>query len=141
MDLDTAMAFVRSHRNGILVTLKSDGRPQSSNIVYTVTDDGTVKVSLTAGRAKTANMRRDPRVSLHVNADDFWSYAVVEADADLSAVASAPDDAAVEELIEVYRAVAGEHPNWDEYRASMVADGRQVLRMRPRYAYGMVRSA
>ncbi len=102
---------------------------------------GPIKVSLTAGRAKTANMRRDPRVSLHVNADDFWSYVVVEADADLSPVASSPDDAAVEELIEVYRAVAGEHPNWDEYRASMVADERLVLRMAPRYAYGMVRSA
>jgi len=94
-------------------------------------------VSITADRAKYANLVRDPRVSLHVTAEDFWSYVVLEGDADLTPVAAAPDDATVEELIELYRAVNGEHPDWDDYRAAMVADRRVVLRLRPTHAYGM----
>jgi PPOX class probable F420-dependent enzyme len=140
MDLDTALAFVRDHRNGVLLTLKRDGRPQSSNIVYTVADDGRIRVSITADRAKTKNLERDPRVSLHVNADDFWSYVVVEADAELSPVTAAPDDATVDELVQTYRALQGEHPDWDDYRRAMVADRRLVLTIRPTHAYGMVRS-
>jgi PPOX class probable F420-dependent enzyme len=138
MDLDQALAFLREHRWGVLVTLKSNGRPQSSNIGYAVGDDGLIRISVTDGRAKTANARRDPRVSLHVSSGDFWSYAVVEGDAELSAVASAPDDPAVEELIGVYRALQGEHPDWDEYRRAMVEDRRLVLRIHPTNAYGMV---
>jgi PPOX class probable F420-dependent enzyme len=137
MDLDAALAFARDHRNGVLVTLRRDGRPQSSNIVYTVADDGRVRVSVTADRAKTRNMVRDPRVSMHVNADDFWSYVVLEADAELSPVAASPDDATVDELVEMYRALQGEHPDWDDYRRAMVADRRLVLTIRPSRAYGM----
>ena len=66
MDLDTALAFAHDHRNGVLITLKADGRPQSSNIVYTVADDGRIRISITATRAKYRNLLRDPRVSLHV---------------------------------------------------------------------------
>ena len=139
MDLDAALAFTRDHRNGVLITLKADGRAQSSNIIYTVADDGRVRVSITADRAKYKNLVRDPRVSLHVNADDFWSYVVLEADAELSPIAAAPDDATVEELIETYRAMQGEHPDWDDYRRSMVADQRLVLTIRPTRAYGMLR--
>ncbi len=139
MELDTALAFARSHRNGVLITLKSDGRPQSSNIIHTVTDDGRVRISITATRAKYRNLLRDRRASLHVNADDFWSYVVLEADAELSPVAAAPGDATVEELVEMYRAMAGEHPDWDDYRRAMVADQRVVLTLRPTHAYGMVR--
>lgn len=137
MELSDALDYLRSHRRGVLVTLKHDGRPQLSNIMYGVTDDGTVRISLTGDRAKTANARRDSRVSLHVTADDFWSYVVVEGDADLTAVAERPDDGAVDELVDLYRSLQGEHPDWDEYRASMVADQRLVLRLRPTYAYGM----
>ena len=117
MELDAALDFIRSRQNGVLTTLKRDGRPQLSNITYSFGDDGIVRISVTDGRAKTANIRRDPRVSLYVSREDFWAYVVVEADAELSAVASAPDDAAVDELVEYYRAAAGEHPDWDEYRA------------------------
>ncbi|MCD9623895.1 PPOX class F420-dependent oxidoreductase [Rhabdothermincola salaria] len=138
MDLTAAMAYLRERRNGVLVTLKSDGRPQSSNIIYVVGDDDVVRVSVTDDRAKTRNMRRDPRVSLHVSADDFWSYVVVEGDADLSPVATDPHDATVDELVELYRAMQGEHGDWDEYRAAMVADQRLVLRLRPTHAYGML---
>ena len=136
MDLTTALDFARDHRRGVLITLKADGRPQSSNIVYGVEGD-TVRISVTDGRAKTANLRRDPRASLHVNRDDFWAYVVLEGDAELSPVAARPDDPTVEELIDLYRAVQGEHPDWDDYRAAMIRDRRVVLRLRPTRAYGM----
>ncbi|QYG91425.1 PPOX class F420-dependent oxidoreductase [Iamia sp. SCSIO 61187] len=137
MDLPAALDYVRPRDHGVLVTLKADGRPQLSNINYGVSDDGVVRISITADRAKYANARRDPRVSLHVTADDFWSYVVLEGDADLTPVAAAPDDATVEELVALYRDVQGEHPDWDDYRAAMIRDQRVVLRLRPTRAYGM----
>jgi PPOX class probable F420-dependent enzyme len=138
MDLAPALTFLRSHRNGVLITLRSDGRPQSSNIVYEVGDDDVIRISVTDGRAKTANLRRDPRASLHVSRDDFWAYAVVDADVTMLPVAAEPDDPTVEALVEYYRAVVGEHPNWDEYRSSMVSDRRLLLELRPTRAYGML---
>jgi PPOX class probable F420-dependent enzyme len=138
MDLDAALAFARTHPRCVLVTLKADGRPQSSNVTQWTDDDGVLRVSLTDERAKTRNLRRDPRVCLHVVADDFWSYVVLEGEADLSPVAEEPDDATVEELVAYYRAMSGEHPDWHDYRRAMVADRRLVLRVRPTYAYGML---
>ena len=139
MDLTTALDYLRDHRNGVLVTLKADGRPQLSNIIYSIDDEGVVRVSITADRAKFHNARRDPRVSLHVTADDFWSYVVVEGDADLSPIAGSPDDETVEELVVNYRAMVGDHEDWDEFRQAMVRDQRLLLRLRPTHAYGMVR--
>ena len=136
MEIAAALAYARAHDHGVLVTLKGDGRPQLSNIDHAVDDGGVVRVSITADRAKYRNLVRDPRVSLHVTAPDFWSYVVLEGDADLSPVAEAPDDATVEELIALDRAVQGEHPDWDDYRAAMVRDRRVVLRLRPTHAYG-----
>jgi PPOX class probable F420-dependent enzyme len=102
-----------------------------------VGEDGLVRISVTDGRAKTANLRRDPRASLYVGRSDGWAYLVLEGAAELSAVAAAPDDATVEELVSVYRSLQGEHPDWDEYRQAMVHDRRLVLRLRPERAYGM----
>ena len=136
--LDEALGYARTHRRCVLVTLKADGRPQTSNVFAWADDEGVVRVSLTDDRAKTVNLRRDPRVSLHLTAEDFWSYVVLEGDADLSPVASSPDDATCDELVAYYRAMQGEHPDWDDYRAAMVADRRLVLRLRPTYAYGML---
>ena len=138
MELATALDFIREHRQGVLITLKSDGRPQSSNIAYALGDDGIIRVSITDSRAKTGNMRRDPRVSLHVSRSDFYAYAVIEADAELTPVAASVDDATVDELVEYYRSVAGEHPDWAEYRQAMVADGRLLLKLTPTRAYGML---
>ena len=138
MELDAALDFIRSRQNGVLTTQKRDGRPQLSNITYSLGSDGVVRISVTDGRAKTANIRRDSRVSLYVTQDDFWAYVVVEADAELTPVSAAPDDATVDELVEYYRAAAGEHPDWDEYRSVMVSEGRLVLRLRPVRAYGML---
>jgi hypothetical protein len=77
-------------------------------------------------------------VSLHVNRDDFWAYAVIEADVTLTPVAESVDDATVDQLVEYYRAVAGEHDNWPEYRQAMVDDRRLLLELHPTHAYGML---
>ncbi len=138
MELDAALAFVREHRQGVLVTQKRDGRPQLSNVAYHLGDDGVVRVSVTATRAKTANMRRDERTSLYVTRADFYAYAVVEGRAELTPVASDPHDATVDELVEYYRAVAGDHPDWEDYRRAMVADQRLIARLHPTNAYGML---
>ncbi|GAC1591579.1 MAG: PPOX class F420-dependent oxidoreductase [Acidimicrobiales bacterium] len=137
MELSAALSLAASRHGGVLVTLKSDGRPQLSNISYAVGSDGVIRVSVTDGRAKTHNVRRDPRVSLYVGRDDFWAYVVIEGDGELSAPAADPHDATVDELVELYRSVQGEHPDWDDYRRVMVADHRLVLRLRPVHAYGM----
>lgn len=137
MDIDAALAFAAEHRRSILLTLRRDGRPQSSNVMH-VPDGRDLLVSVTDGRAKTHNARRDPRVSLHVSADDFWSYVVIDGDAELTPVAESPDDDTVDALVAYYRAGSGEHPDWAEYRAAMVTDRRLLLRLRPTHAYGML---
>jgi PPOX class probable F420-dependent enzyme len=138
MELSAALDFARDHRRGVLVTLKRDGRPQLSNVAYALGADGVARMSITEDRAKTKNLRRDPRASLHVTRDDFYAYAVLEGDVELSPVASAPDDATVDELVEQYKVIAGEHDDWDAFRAAMVADRRLVARLRPTHAYGML---
>ncbi|MDQ3738716.1 MAG: PPOX class F420-dependent oxidoreductase [Actinomycetota bacterium] len=140
MDLDAALSFVGEHKRGVLTTQKRDGRPQLSNIAYHLDDDGVLHISVTDSRAKTANIRRDPRVSLHVARDDFYAYVVLEADAELTPVAASPDDATVDELVAYYKGSFGEHPEWDDYRRAMVAEGRLVVRLRPQHAYGMLPS-
>jgi PPOX class probable F420-dependent enzyme len=140
MELAEALVFVRAHKNGVLATIRANGRPQLSNILYIPGDDDVLRVSITDSRAKTANMRRDPRVSLYVPGDDFWQYLVVEGTAELTPVAADPHDDTVEQLIAYYRAGNGEHPDWDDYRAAMVKDGRLILSIYPAHAYGMVHS-
>ncbi|MEZ5249152.1 MAG: PPOX class F420-dependent oxidoreductase [Ilumatobacteraceae bacterium] len=137
MELDAALRRLSEVRQAILVTLKRDGRPQSSNIVAAVGSDGVVRISITADRAKYHNLRRDPRATLHVNRADFWADAVVEGTAELSPVAADPADGTVDELVELYRSLSGEHPDWSEYRAAMVRDRRLVVRLQPERAYGM----
>ena len=139
MQISEAMEFVAEHKNAMLLAIKADGRPQSSNIAYVVNDAGQILISVTEGRAKTKNLRRDPRASLHVNRDDFWAYVVVEADVELTPVAASPDDDTADQLVEYYRSVAGEHDNWDEYRQAMVDDQRLILTLKPTHAYGMLR--
>ncbi|ONI77112.1 PPOX class F420-dependent enzyme [Actinosynnema sp. ALI-1.44] len=128
--------LVATSTKGVLVTLKRDGRPQLSNVSYKFAD-GVIRVSVTDGRAKTRNLLRDPRASFYVTNDTFRRYAVAEGTATLSDVATAPDDDAVGELVELYRSVVGEHPDWDEYRAAMVADKRRVVRIPVDRIYGL----
>lgn len=141
MDLDAALEFVRARSKGVLLTLRENGRPQASNIMYGVGDDGVARISVTDSRAKTANLQRDPRASLHVTSDDFWQYVVLEADAELTPLTTSPGDATGMELRELYRTIRGEdHPDWDEYDEAMVDQHRLVLRLHPTRAYGQIRS-
>jgi PPOX class probable F420-dependent enzyme len=127
-------------RLGVLATIKRDGRPQLSNVTYHYdTESETIRVSITEPRAKTKNLRRDPRASLHVNLSDGWSFVVAEGDAELTDFAKDPHDETVEGLIGLYRAAAGEHPDWDEYRAAMVADKRVLLSVHVDRVYGLAR--
>jgi len=125
---DEGLRFVTERHWGVLVTLKaSDGRPQLSNVAY-ATLAGRVRVSVTATRAKTANVRKDPRVSLHVASADFWTYVVVEGTAELSAVAAEPGDETCRTLLELYELVtAAAHPNPEEFFAAMVEERRLQL--------------
>ncbi len=135
---DKLLAVITGNSLGILATIKRDGRPQLSNVTYHF-DPRTLSigVSVTEPRAKTRNPRRDPRASILVSSEDGWSYAVAEGDAVLSPPAAAPDDDTVESLIALYREVAGEHPDWDEYRQAMVLDRRVLLRLPISHLYGM----
>jgi PPOX class probable F420-dependent enzyme len=137
MEISEALDFADGRKNGVLVTQRRDGRPQLSNVTFGVTD-GVIKISITATRAKYFNLRRNPKASLYVTRDDFWAYIVIDGDAELSAVPTSSDDPAVEELVTYYRALAGEHPDWDDYRKAMVADKRVVVTLQPTHAYGML---
>jgi PPOX class probable F420-dependent enzyme len=139
-DEKALLDLLKGEHRGVLVTLKRDGRPQLSNVVYTY-DPATrsLRFSVTDGRAKTVNLRRDPRASFHVTTERGWSYAVAEGIAKLSPVASDPADATVEELIDVFRAIQGEHPDWQEYRDAMVTDRRLVIRLPIQRVYGWIR--
>ncbi|MBD0747888.1 PPOX class F420-dependent oxidoreductase [Streptomyces sp. CBMA152] len=134
---EALLKLVAAYKGGVLVTLKRDGRPQLSNVMHAYyADEGVIKVSLTDDRAKTKNLRRDPRASYHVTSDDRWAWTVAEGTADLTPVAADPHDATVEELVSLYRDLNGEHPDWDEYRQAMVRDRRLVLRLHVEHAYG-----
>ena len=107
-----------------------------SNIMF-VEADGAFLISVTDSRAKTKNLRRDPRAVLYVSGDDPWSFVVLDGTVELSDVARAPGDATVESLVDYYRRGAGEHPDWDEFRSTMVQEGRILARFTPSSAYGM----
>jgi uncharacterized protein len=135
---DKLLAVIADNSLGVLATVKRDGRPQLSNVSYYFdARKVAVQVSVTEPRAKTRNLRRDPRASLLVSSDDGWSYAVAEGTAVLTPPARALDDDTVEALIALYRNIAGEHPDWDDYRHAMVTDRRVLLTMPIAHVYGM----
>ncbi len=135
---DKLLALISGNSLGVLATIKGDGRPQLSNVSYHFDPrEVVVRVSITEPRAKTRNLRRDPRASILVDSDDGWSYAVVEGIAELTPPAASPGDDTVEALIALYRNIAGEHPDWDEYRQAMVTDRRVLLTLPISHVYGM----
>ncbi len=89
VDKSEADEFLTANKKGVLLTIRGNGRPQASNIVYTYAD-GVARISVTAGRAKTRNLARDPRASLHVTSSDFWAFVVAEGDVELSDVTEEP---------------------------------------------------
>lgn len=124
-------------RLGVLATIKSDGRPQLSPVTPFYDQDGAViYVSMIEGRAKTANLRRDPRAALEVTSSDGWAWATAEGTATLIGPGTDPDGPEVEALVDYYRRAAGEHPDWAEYRSVMVSDRRVLMRMTVEHVYG-----
>ncbi|MFR9676405.1 PPOX class F420-dependent oxidoreductase [Streptomyces sp. TR06-5] len=137
---EALLSLLSDRKQGVLVTLKRDGRPQLSNVLHAYDpQERIVRVSVTADRAKTRNLARDSRASYHVSTADGWAWTVAEGDAELSEMAADPYDRTVEELVDLYRAISGEHADWSEYRAAMVDQRRRVVRLHVRHAYGQLR--
>lgn len=134
MTPDEALDFLASRDKGVLATLKRDGRPQLSNIMYVV-ENGEIRISVTETRAKTANARRDARVSLHVTSEDFWTYVVAEGEAQLGPVAREPGDETCRRLLAAYQRLRGPHRDPEEFYAAMVAERRLELSFRPERCY------
>src|SRR5262245_34672271 len=134
---DDLLAMLADSHRGVLATIRRDARPQLSNVVHTFdATTGVIRISVTADRAKARNLKRDPRATYWVSGPDFWSFVVADATAELSPVAQAKDDSVVDELVHVYRAISGEHPNWSEYRGEMVKENRLVIRLHVQNVYG-----
>ncbi|MFJ9588866.1 PPOX class F420-dependent oxidoreductase [Streptomyces acidicola] len=125
--LDELLDFVRPRHRAILLTRRTDGSPQGSPLTCGVDDSGRIVVSTYPERAKTRNAKRDAQVSLIVLSDE-WNGPWVQIDGTAEVIDS-PDS--VEPLVEYYRNIAGEHPNWDEYRAAMIKQGKSIIRVTP----------
>ncbi|MET7910229.1 PPOX class F420-dependent oxidoreductase [Streptomyces avermitilis] len=127
VSLDELLEFVRPRHRAILLTRRTDGSPQGSPLTCGVDDSGRIVVSTYPERAKTRNARRDEQVSLIVLSDD-WNGPWVQIDG-TAEVLDSPDS--VEPLVEYYRNIAGEHPDWDEYRQAMIKQGKSIIRITP----------
>ncbi|MFJ9075447.1 PPOX class F420-dependent oxidoreductase [Streptomyces sp. NPDC102278] len=130
-------ALLAGSRLGVLATIKSNGLPQLSPVMpYFDRESGLLHVSMTEGRAKTANLRRDPRAALEVTAPDGRSWATAEGPVTLVGPGTDPHGPEVDALVDYYRLAAGEHPNWEEYRSVMVSDRRVLMTMTVERVYG-----
>ncbi len=125
MGPDEARDFLRENHRAVLATRRRDGRPQMSPVVVAVDDDGRVLVSTRETAIKTKNVERDPNVSLCGMSDRFFGP-WVQIDGEVE-IARRPE--ALDVLVDYYRRVSGEHPNWDDYRAAMERERRVVLRI------------
>jgi len=139
MELVDALGWASERKHGVLITIRKDGRPQSSDILYAI--DGTsFLISVTADRAKTHNMARDPRVVLHITDPGAWSYVSFDATAALSPHAVSPDDATSDALVAYYELVAGKPPHdWAQYRQAMVTEKRLIATLTPSHVVGNLR--
>jgi len=127
VDLDGLLDFVRPRHQMVVITQRSDGRPQASPVTGGVDEGGRLVISTYPERAKTVNARRSPQVSVLVLSDDFGG-AWVQVDGECEVI-DAPDS--VEPLVEYFRCISGEHPDWDEYRQAMLDQGKSILRITP----------
>jgi PPOX class probable F420-dependent enzyme len=125
MDSEAALDFIRTQHHAVLATLKADGTPQLSPVTAGIDDDGHVMISTRQTAYKVRNIRRDPRVWLCAMPDTFFgNWLQVEGTAD---IVELPD--AMDGLVDYYRRISGEHPDWPDYRAAMVRDQRVLLRI------------
>jgi PPOX class probable F420-dependent enzyme len=125
VDRDALLEFLRPRHQAVLLTRRSGGGPQMSPVTCGVDAEGRIVVSTYPQRAKVANVRRDPAVSLCVLSPD-WNDAWVQVDG-RAEVLDLPE--ALEPLVEYYRSISGEHPDWDEYRAAMTRQGKSLIRV------------
>ncbi|WBC14259.1 PPOX class F420-dependent oxidoreductase [Micromonospora sp. WMMA1998] len=125
VDRDALTEFLRPRHRVVLMTTRSDGRPQSSPVSCGVDAEGRLVISTYPERAKVANIRRDPRVSACVLSDD-WDGPWVQVDG-TAEVLDLPE--ALDPLVDYFRSISGEHPDWDEYRAAMVKQGKSLIRV------------
>ncbi|HEY0452422.1 PPOX class F420-dependent oxidoreductase [Actinophytocola sp.] len=125
VDADALSDFIRPRHHAVLVTTRSDGGPQLSPVTCGLDTEGRIVISTYPSRAKVVNARRDPRVSVLVLSDD-WNDAWVQVDG-TAEVLDLPD--ALEPLVDYFRVISGEHPDWDEYRAAMRRQGKSLIRV------------
>ena len=138
MDLDNAITWASTTHHGVLITLRKDGRPQSSDIAYTVIE-GKFCISATATRAKTINLLRDNRAVLHITSPETWSYISFDGIVEITQIAQQPEDSVCKELAKVFTAIQKkQHPNWDEFNQAMINDKRLVIRFVPDSAVGQI---
>jgi PPOX class probable F420-dependent enzyme len=125
---DELLDFIRARHHGIVITTRQDGRPQASPVTCGVDDGGRIVIATYPERAKTRNARRDPdHVSVLILSDDFGGpWVQVDGAAEVFDVPEA-----VEPLVEYFRSISGEHPDWSEYRQAMVSQGKSLLRITP----------
>ena len=129
--------LLTASRLGVLATIKADGRPQLSPVMpFHDPAAGVILVSMREGLVKTTNLRRDQRATLEVTSPDGRSWVTVEGIATLTGPGADPHGPEVEVLVEYYRRAAGEHPDWDDYRATMVRDRRVLMSMTVDHVYG-----
>ncbi|MGH3312137.1 MAG: PPOX class F420-dependent oxidoreductase [Streptomyces sp.] len=129
VELAGLLDFVRPRHRAVLITRRAEGAPQCSPLTCGVDDAGRIVLSTYPERAKTRNARRDPRVSLLVLSDE-WNGPWVQIDGDAEVI-DVPES--VEPLVEYFRTISGEHPDWDEYRAAMLKQGKSLIRVTPRH--------
>lgn len=130
-------ALLTSARLGVLATIKKDGTPQLSPVTpFHDPETGDILVSIAEGRAKTANLRRDPRAALEVTGEDPRTWVTAEGTAELTGPSDDPHGPEVDALVGYYRRAAGEHPDWEEYRRAMVTDRRVLLTLHVTKVYG-----
>ncbi len=139
MDLTSALEWAAGRRLAALVTLRSDGRPQTSDVVYAF-DEGRFLISVQPGRAKNANLKRDPRSVLHVSDPSTGSYVSFDGTSEVADPAASVDDPVVDRLVTYFEGAKGEpHSDWDEYRQAMVDEGRVLITFTPTSAVGIIR--
>ncbi|WP_328393132.1 PPOX class F420-dependent oxidoreductase [Nocardia sp. NBC_00416] len=125
VDRADLLAFLSSRHHGVLVTGRADGSPQMSPVTCGLDSEGRIVVSTYPGRAKTRNIRRDPRVSICVLSEEFNdAYVQVDGRAEVLDMPEALDG-----LVDYYRGIAGEHPDWDDYRAAMARQHKSLIRI------------
>ncbi|MDN4174561.1 PPOX class F420-dependent oxidoreductase [Nocardioides sp. SOB77] len=129
VELPELLDFARTRHHLVLVTHRADGRPQVSPVTGGVSAEGHIVISTYPDRAKAVNLRRDPRCSVLVLSDE-WNDAWVQVDGTCE-VLDMPSPEAEDGLVEYFRCISGEHPDWEEYRAAMRNQGKSLLRITP----------